>query len=213
MTAYERMIAADEAWVDPLLHVLARSTWQAVMLIGTISFVLGALVLAWPHATLRVAGVLFGIYLVVSGVLQLVAAFAGHLRTVMRVLGFISGALSILLGVFCFRSSLDSVILLALWIGIGWLFRGIIQTVGALSDPEMLARGWMGFFGLVTIAAGIVLIDSPVRSLHVLAVVVGCWLIALGLMEIVTALRLRREFAEIGNYRRRLSAQDETTTP
>ncbi|MGH1554451.1 hypothetical protein ACRAWF_28435 [Streptomyces sp. L7] len=32
--------------------------------------------------------------------------------------------------------------MLALWIGIGWLIRGITQTLAAASDQNMPARGW-----------------------------------------------------------------------
>lgn len=57
---------------------------------------------------LLAAGVLFGLYLLFSGVLQLVAAFGTHVATSLRVMAFISGALSILLGLFCFRGPMQS---------------------------------------------------------------------------------------------------------
>lgn len=138
------------------LHFIARSAWQAVLLAGIAAFVLGVLVLVWPGASLLAAGVLFGLYLLFSGVLQLVAAFGTHAATSLRVMAFISGALSILLGLFCFRGPMQSILLLALWIGIGWLFRGITQTLAAASDPTVPARGWQIFLGIVSFLAGIV---------------------------------------------------------
>ncbi|MGV9289779.1 HdeD family acid-resistance protein [Streptomyces sp. NPDC003719] len=177
--------------VEGPLHVLARTAWQTVLVTGIASLVLGVLVLVWPGVTLRVAGVLFGLYLLVSGVLQLASAFGTHGRTSLRVLAFVSGAVSILLGLFCFRGTLQSVLLLALWIGIGWLFRGITQTVAAAHDPAMPARGWHVLLGVVTVLAGIVLIDSPVESVTVLTVVGGWWLVVVGVVEIVTSLRIR----------------------
>jgi uncharacterized membrane protein HdeD (DUF308 family) len=82
------------------LHALSRAAWQAVLLIGVASLVLGILVLVWPGASLLAAGILFGLYLLISGVFQLVAAFGTHRTTSLRVLAFISGALSVLLGLF-----------------------------------------------------------------------------------------------------------------
>lgn len=173
------------------LHALSRAAWQIVLGTGVASLILGVLVLVWPGASLLAAGVLFGLYLLISGIFQLIASFGTHKTTSLRVLAFISGALSILLGLFCFRGPMQSTLLLALWIGIGWLIRGITQTLAAASDSRMPARGWQIFLGIVTFIAGIVLIDSPFQSVAVLTLVGGCWLVAVGVVEIVTAIRIR----------------------
>ncbi|MFF0750595.1 HdeD family acid-resistance protein [Streptomyces sp. NPDC004267] len=179
------------------LGMLAGMAWQALLIAGVVSLILGVLVLAWPHATLTVIGVLFGIYLLVSGILQLVAAFGTHARTSLRVMAFISGALFILLGLFCFRDATQSILLLALWIGIGWLFRGIAMTVAAASDPAMPARGGQIFLGVISALAGVVLIVSPLESVRVLTVLAGIWLLVVGLAEIVTAFQVRSRAKEI----------------
>ncbi|MEU8591850.1 HdeD family acid-resistance protein [Streptomyces sp. NPDC048664] len=176
---------------EGLLHLLSRTAWQVVLLTGVASLILGILILVWPGPSLLAAGVLFGLYLVISGVLQLASAFGTHKATSLRVLAFISGALSILLGLFCFRGPMESVLLLALWIGIGWLIRGITQTVAAAHDPAVPARGWQVFLGVVTFVAGVVLIVSPFASIAVLTVVAGCWLVVVGVVEIVTGFRIR----------------------
>lgn len=173
------------------LNLLTRSAWQAVLVAGIAALALGVMVLVWPGASIFAAGILFGLYLLFSGVLQLVAAFGTHAATSLRVMAFISGALSILLGLFCFRGAMQSILLLALWIGIGWLFRGITQTLAAASDPGVPARGWQIFLGIVSFLAGIVLIVSPFESVAVLTLVGGLWLLAVGITEIVTAFRIR----------------------
>lgn len=179
------------------LQTMARGAWQAVSVIGLCAVVLGIVVLAWPHATLAVVGVVFGLYLLVSGILQLVAAFGTHTDTALRVLAFISGAISIALGVFCFRGRLESILLLAIWIGIAWLFRGISQLAAASSDPRMPARGWQIFAAVVGIIAGIVVLSSPLTSIWVLVLFAGIWLIITGVVEIATALRIRRHARQL----------------
>ncbi|MFP3989836.1 HdeD family acid-resistance protein [Streptomyces sp. E11-3] len=176
---------------------LAHSAWQAVLFAGVATLLLGVLILVWPSASLVVAGVLFGLYLVVSGILQLVAAFGTHVSTALRVMAFISGVLSILLGLFCFRGAMQSILLLALWIGIGWLFRGITQTLAAASDPAMPARGWQAALGVISALGGVVLIASPLESVAVLTLLCGLWLVALGAMEIVTGLQVRGRAKDI----------------
>jgi uncharacterized membrane protein HdeD (DUF308 family) len=175
------------------MAALARFDWHAALTGGLIAFLLGIVVLAWPGRTLVVLGVLFGLYLLVAGITQVVRASAHGVPGGMRALGLISGALSILLGLFCFRSALQSVLLLGLWIGIGWLFRGTSFTFAALDAPSVPGRGWAIFFGIMTTLGGIVLISDPIGSLAALAVLAGIWLIVLGAVEIGHAITLRSE--------------------
>jgi uncharacterized membrane protein HdeD (DUF308 family) len=179
------------------INYLVRRGWQGLLVTGVAAIVLGSLVLAWPGETLVVVGVLFGVYLVVTGVFQLFTAFGTHGGGGMRALAFISGALSIVLGLFCFRGTLESIFLLAIWIGIGWLFRGISLAMASFSDPAMPARGWQGFVGVVSALAGVVLMVSPFRSIAVLTLVAGLWLIVLGFSEVFAAFRVRNRAKDL----------------
>lgn len=185
------IITPDGTEVKGPLGLLAKAAWQVLLLAGLASLGLGIVVFAWPRETLLVVGVLFGLYLLVIGIVQLVAAFGTHATTALRVLAFISGAICVLLGLLCFRSAAQSLLLLALWIGIGWLFRGITQLAAALSDPSMPARSWQGFAGVANTVAGVLLMVWPVGSIAALTVLAGCWLVILGLVEIVTAIQVR----------------------
>jgi uncharacterized membrane protein HdeD (DUF308 family) len=176
----------------PLAGVLARSSWQVALFLGVATLLVGLFTLIWPHKTLLVVAVLFGVYLLLSGILQFAHAFSPRFGGGTRVLMFASGTLSVLLGLLCFRGTEQSVVLLGLWIGIGWLFRGFAELAAATTAPDLPGRGWIIFIGIVSVVAGMVLITSPVTSIVVLAVLAGWWLAALGVFEIVTAFRLRR---------------------
>ncbi|MFF4746361.1 HdeD family acid-resistance protein [Streptomyces sp. NPDC001268] len=138
------------------LAALANMSWQILLTTGLSAIALGVVVLAWPEETLRVVGVLFGIYLLVIGVFQLAAAFGTHIPGHLRAMHFVTGALSVLLGLICFRGTMQSILLLALWIGFSWLLRGTMVTVTAASTPDTPARGWMLFTGIIGMLAGIV---------------------------------------------------------
>jgi uncharacterized membrane protein HdeD (DUF308 family) len=185
------MTTSEKTAFEGPLHQLARSTWQLLLLIGILTVALGVIVLAWPGKTLVVAGVLFGIYLVVSGVGYVFAAFGTHAGAAMRVLAFLGGIVSVVLGFFCFRDKLESILLLALWIGIGWLFRGMTMLAAALSFDHMPARGWQALSGVIIVIGGGVLIISPFDSIAILTLVAGCWLIAIGIVDVITAFQLR----------------------
>jgi uncharacterized membrane protein HdeD (DUF308 family) len=119
------------------------------------------------------------------------AAFGAHTGAVMRVLTLLGGIVSVVLGVFCFRDKLESILLLALWIGIGWLFRGMTLLAAALSFDHLPARGWQALAGVITIVGGGVLIVYPFDSIAILTLVAGCWLIAIGIVDVVSAFQVR----------------------
>ncbi|MEU3712076.1 HdeD family acid-resistance protein [Streptomyces catenulae] len=173
------------------LGILSNLGWQALFTIGLASIALGVIILVWPGKTLLVIGIAFGVYLLVSGVFQLAGAFGAHVPGHLRALHFITGALSVLLGLICFRGTLQSLLLLALWIGFGWLVRGIMMTAAAGSAREAPARGWQLFLGIITLLAGIVMIVSPFGSIAALTLVTGIMAIVLGVTEVINAIRLR----------------------
>ena len=185
------MTTSEKTVVEGPLHHLARSTWQMLLLTGILTVALGVIVLAWPGKTLVVAGVLFGIYLVVSGFLYVLGAFGAHSGAVMRVLTLLGGILSVVLGVFCFRDRLESILLLALWIGIGWLFRGMTLLAAALSFDHLPGRGWQALSGVIIVIGGGVLIAYPFDSIAILTLVAGYWLIAIGILDVITAFQVR----------------------
>ena len=95
------------------------------------------------------------------------------------------------MGFFCFRDKLESILLLALWIGIGWLFRGVTLLAAALSFDHIPARGWQVLSGVIIVIGGGVLIISPVDSIAILTLVVGWWLIVIGIVDVISAFQVR----------------------
>lgn len=191
---------APPAALSPMERLAAHG-WHYLFAIGLTSLVIGLLVATWPGKTLHVAGVLFGIYLVATGVLEIVAGFGRSMEPGMRVLTVIAGAISIVLGLICFRGRFESTLLLGLWIGFGLLIRGIVRaTAGASSRPPG-NRGWQIFGGVLTAAAGVVLIVTPFATLTALTLLVGVWLAVIGGWQIIESLMLRHRGRQLAGTR------------
>ncbi|MEC3956894.1 HdeD family acid-resistance protein [Nocardia sp. CDC153] len=172
---------------------LMRHFWKVKLGAGIAALVLGVLVLVWPGISILAAAVLFGIYLVASGLVEITFAFGLYASAPYRVLLFLTGALSIALGVLAFRHFGEgyAVLLLAIWIAVGFLFRGVAETATALSFSELPGQGWHVFFGVMSMIAGVVVLAWPFDSIVVLTVVTGIWLVALGAFEIASAFMSR----------------------
>ncbi len=177
---------------------LLQHLWKTTLLSGVLAVILGILVLAWPAITLFVAAIFFGAYLLITGISQVVFAFSLHVSAGGRVLLFISGAAALILAVLCFRSLQQSILLLAIWIGVGFIFRGVATAVSAISDPTLPGRAWEIFIGVISLVAGVVMLASPFASLATLTFVVGIWLVVIGVFEVVSAFGIRSASKNLG---------------
>ncbi|MDH6280505.1 HdeD family acid-resistance protein [Prescottella agglutinans] len=181
--------------VSDLLHRI----WISAVLFGVLAVILGVVILVWPEPSILVAAVLFGVYLVVSGVALVILAFSLPVSAGSRFLNFIAGVASIILGILAFRHFGEgyALLLLAIWIGIGFIFRGVAAVTSAISHPEFPGRGWTIFFGVVSLIAGVVVLAYPFESIATLALVVGIWLIVLGVMEVISGFVMRSDVKKV----------------
>lgn len=180
---------------------LARRVWMSAILFGLLTVILGVAVLAWPGPSILVAAALFGVYLVVSGIAMVVLAFSLPVSVGSRFLNFISGVLSVILGILAFRHFGQgyAVLLLAIWIGVGFIFRGVTAVASQFGDQGLPGRGWVIFFGVISIIAGIVVLAYPFDSIVTLALVVGTWLIILGVAEVISGFGMRSDVKKVEN--------------
>lgn len=183
MTTVDQSAEAETA-----LGAIGRH-WGVLLFLGIVSVVVGVIAVAWPTATVVVIAVLLAIWLIVSGIFEIVRGLASGLSGGMRALLLITGMLSIILGLIAFRSAFQAVEILAIFIGIAFLFRGFGGVFLGAEVKEN--RGWNIFGGIVTLIGGIVVLTWPGLSLVTLAWVVGIWLIVGGIFEIIGAFRLR----------------------
>ena len=169
------------------------------MALGLLTAILGVVILVWPGPSIEVASGVFGVYLVMSGVALAVLALSLPTSTAGRVLNFVSGVASVLLGVLAFRHFGQgyATLLLAIWVGVGFVLRGVSALATAITDKQLPGRGWAIFFGTVSVIAGVVVVAFPFDSIVTLALVVGIWLIVLGVIEVVSGLSLRSDVKKV----------------
>jgi uncharacterized membrane protein HdeD (DUF308 family) len=172
-----------------------QGIWASAILPGLFAVVLGVVILAWPAPSVNAAAVLLGVYLVASGVALVFLAFSLPASAGSRFLNLISGVASVALGILAFRHFGQgyAVLLLAIWVGVGFIFRGVSVTASAIAVPEFPGRGWAIFFGVIGIIAGFVVLADPFDSIETLALVVGACLIILGEVEVGSGVGMRRD--------------------
>jgi uncharacterized membrane protein HdeD (DUF308 family) len=174
---------------------LSQQLWKGTLVWGVLTIVLGAMVLVWPGPTILVASTMLGVYLLISGLAELFLAFTSPRSAATRVMLFFTGALSLVLAILSFRHFGDdyAVLLLAVWIGTGFIFLGVSENAVALSGRDLPGRGWYVVLGIMSMIAGVIVLVWPFDSIVVLAIVSGVALVVLGLIRIVQAFQIRSD--------------------
>ncbi|MDG5482141.1 HdeD family acid-resistance protein [Mycolicibacterium gadium] len=183
---------------SPAQPSMLRHLWKSALATGILVLILGVLILWRPAAAIFVTAIFFGAYLLVTGISQVVMAFSLKSSLGGRVLLFIGGAAALVLAVLCFINFSNSIELLAIWIGIGFIFRGVATLMSAVSDPTLPGRIWEIFIGVLGLIAGIIMFAWPMEGLVAVTQVTGIILIFLGAAEIGTAFAIRRASKGLG---------------
>jgi uncharacterized membrane protein HdeD (DUF308 family) len=167
--------------------------WWLLLLVAVCTFVVGVLLLFWPHRTLSTLAVILGVYLLVVGAIWVGVSLAVKEA---RGVGVWRGVIALLAGVILVRHPTDSITFLALALGICLLFAGVFELVAAVEtsdrsretpasgvSPRFGQRGWRILEGVVDLAIGILIVSWPQFGVYTFAVVLGISLIVRGLVE------------------------------
>src|SRR3954447_24693723 len=109
--------------------------WYLLLAAGVISVGVGVLVLAYPDPSLNVLCVILGIYLLVAGVLSIVVTFSDEDRSSA---GMLLGILALIAGIVVIRHPSQSLVAVALAIGLYFLVAGALDLARAIIGPRRL---------------------------------------------------------------------------
>jgi uncharacterized membrane protein HdeD (DUF308 family) len=185
--------------LETMLTRIGRA-WAWILAFGIISVLVGLAAIFWPGATLVVIAVVFAVQLIVAGVFRFVAAFAvpgesGWLRALQALLAI----LSFVVGVYLLGHVSLSLLVLALVLGLYWIFHGITELFVAVGHPELQGRAWMIASGVLSAVVGLIVVVAPGISLFALTLLLGVWLIVFGVIAIVRALQIRSAAHALGS--------------
>ena len=101
-------------------------------------------------------------------------------------LALMIGALSIVAGIIVILKPSNSLSTLAVILGIFILIDGIFEIAGAIfGDTE--SRGLLAVIGTLSVIAGVLLIRHPLGGVRAVALLLGIWLIAAGVVRLISA--------------------------
>jgi uncharacterized membrane protein HdeD (DUF308 family) len=182
---------------DVLLESLARN-WWAVALRGVAAVIFGILTLLLPNISLATLVLLFGVYAVFEGVLNVVSALRRHAvpeRTWWSLL--LEGMISIAAGIVTFMYPGITAITLVYVIAAWAILTGVFEIVAAVRLRERIrGEGWLIAGGVLSVAFGALMMAFPRSGALAVVLWIGAYAVVFGGMLIALAFRLRRWNAE-----------------
>ena len=177
------MARADAAW-------LARN-WWAIALRGVAAIIFGVLALLMPAITMAALILLFGVYALVEGIFNVIAAVRGHSGSPRWFL-LLEGVVSIAAGVIAFAwPGLTALVLL--YVIAAWaIITGVLEIAAAIRlHNRIRGEGWLLLSGILSVVAGAWMIARPGAGALALVLLIGAYVLVLGILHIGLAFRLR----------------------
>jgi uncharacterized membrane protein HdeD (DUF308 family) len=171
-----------------MLHLLARY-WWALALRGVFAVLFGLLAFLMPRITLLTLVLLFGAYVLLDGIFDIVSAIRSprhHWALILEgVVGIVAGILT-----FVWPGITATVLLylIALWA----IFTGVLEIIAGIRLREAsVGEIWLILMGVLSLLFGLFILIFP--SAGALAVVfwIGAYALLFGFMLIALAFRLR----------------------
>jgi uncharacterized membrane protein HdeD (DUF308 family) len=166
----------------------ARGIWYALLVFGLLTLGVGVFFIVDPDETLKVFTVIIGIFLLVDGVLAMLAGVVG--RGEGRGLLALVGVLSVVAGLVLIKKPFAALNLFIIILGIWFVVAGIARFVYAFT----LEEGRAGYIvtALIDAVAGILILSWPELGLSTLGVIIGIVLVFRGALFTYGAWRLLR---------------------
>jgi uncharacterized membrane protein HdeD (DUF308 family) len=174
-----------------MVHALAKNWWM-LLLRGIAAIIFGGLALAWPGITLVTLILFYGAFVLVDGVLAIVAAITGGAPAPRCWLAIV-GLLGIAAGLLTFLMPGVTAIVLLYFIA-GWaIATGAFQIIGAIRLRKEIDNEWLLILcGIISVLFGVAMMLSPGAGALALIWVIGSYAIVIGVLLVVLSFRLKK---------------------
>lgn len=164
-----------------------------ILVRGIAAIVFGLIALFLPGTALASLVLLFAAYMLVDGVLAIVAAVRAA-RAHERWGWFaLEGVIDLAAGVFSMFLPAITLVAFIVLLGVWACVSGVLLVIAALSARIREGRGWLTLAGIVSAVWGLLLLAWPGAGAIALVIWLGAYALVFGVVMVITAARMRRE--------------------
>jgi uncharacterized membrane protein HdeD (DUF308 family) len=170
-----------------------KNIWWIMLLVALLTILLGLYAVFMPGATIEFFVTLFGVILVVSGVLGVVKSFASKFFSSINLIG---GVLAFVMGVIVIQHPVGFTEFLVYLIAIFLLIKSLLSLRLAVIIKNS-TDAWLVLSGIIGIIASIFLFITPAMSGLAILIVLGIYAIMVGILGIIDLINIRRKYSKL----------------
>ena len=172
------------------MRIFFRPSPVNALIRGVLTIAIGITFLSLPGLTLKSVVMMIGAMILLSGIISLIFSYrkrGNNLSTGLQ------GFFNIFLGCLFLASPLAIVKFFCFFFGLIFTGIGLMQFFGALGTLSKSFWSWIFLiFGILMASGGIFLLVHPIESAENILIFFGAILLMYGILELVTAWRLKK---------------------
>lgn len=176
---------------SPEMSAMLAQNWWAIALRGVLGIVFGLIALFWPGATMLSLVLVFSAYMLVDGVVGIIAAVRAARQGERWGLLVLEGIVDILTGIIAFALPGLTVLVFVLLVAAWALISGALLLVAAFRLVGDHGRGWLVVGGIASIVYGALLVIAPLIGALVLTWWIGAYALVFGFSLLIVGFKLR----------------------
>lgn len=167
--------------------------WWSYLIRGLVAIAIAVVLLAWPASTIKVLTYIFGILLLVEGLIETIWALVLLFQKEKMGILLAGGLVSIFIGLLLLFKTHFALSVVVLLIAIWAIVAGIVEFIASIAAPHaMPGRALVGIAGVVSIIFGILLLALPAQTIYAIIVIISIYLIISGILHIILSFYARK---------------------
>lgn len=175
------------------MSVMFRRNWWVLLLRGIAAIVFGVLTWMQPAASAAALVLVFGVYVLVDGVLGIFTAFKSRGESRHWWVVLLWGAISALVGVLMLFQPVTAALVITIYVGVWAVMTGGMEIVAAIRLRKEIQGEWLLILGgAISVLFGIFVLIQPAAGMMAMLWVLATYAVIFGVLMVILSFKVKK---------------------